>query len=364
MALTVALASLGSLAIGLSPNYAAIGIGASIVLVLARLAQGLAHGGELPSAQTYIAETAPKERRGLWSSLIYFSGTIGQLAGTLLAAVLSTWLSREAMNAFGWRIPFVLGGVFGLYALYMRLRMHETEVFVDEVVHDDPTAADLHTKKGAIWQTVKEHPKLLFQVVGMTVGATVLYYAWAISAPAYAINVLHVPAAGALWAGVAAQVVFLIVLPVWGIVSDRIGRKPVLLIALIGVAVLSYPLNVMLSTSPWSLFFAMSIALIFLGGFTAIGPAVFAEIFPTRIRAVGLAVPYSIAVALFGGTAPYLQTYFAGQQMTSTFVWYSVVLGLISGLVILTLPETRGIDLKDKSVGAHGRRKSLRAAAG
>jgi MHS family alpha-ketoglutarate permease-like MFS transporter len=367
MALTVALAAVGSLVIGLSPNYATIGIGASIVLVLARLAQGLAHGGELPSAQTYIAETAPKQRRGLWSSLIYFSGTIGQLAGTLLAAVLSTWLTRDSMNAFGWRIPFVLGGVFGLYALYMRLRMHETEVFVDEVAHDDPAAvggAGAQSKKGAIWQTIKEHPKLLFQVVGMTVGATVLYYAWAISAPAYAINVLHVPAAGALWAGVAAQVVFLVVLPVWGIVSDRIGRKPVLLIALIGVAVLSYPLNAMLSTSPWSLFVAMSIALIFLGGFTAIGPAVFAEIFPTRIRAVGLAVPYSIAVALFGGTAPYLQTYFAGQQMTSTFVWYSVALGLISGLVILTLPETKGIDLRDESVGAHGRRKALRTGAG
>jgi len=367
MSLTVALAALGSLAIGLSPNYAAIGIGASIVLVLARLAQGLAHGGELPSAQTYIAEAAPKERRGLWSSLIYFSGTIGQLAGTLLAAVLSTWLSREAMNAFGWRIPFVLGGVFGLYALYMRMRMHETDVFVDEVAHDDPAAADPAqppaSKKGAIWQTVKEHPKLLFQVVGMTVGATVLYYAWAISAPAYVINVLDVPAAGALWAGVGAQVVFLVVLPLWGMLSDRIGRKPVLITSVVGVAVLSYPLNAMLTASPWSLFFAMSIALVFLGGFTAVGPAVFAEIFPTRIRAIGLAVPYSIAVALFGGTAPYLQTYFADLGMTSTFVWYSVALGLVSGLVILTLPETRGIDLKDRSVGAHGRRKSLRTAA-
>ena len=103
----MALAAVGSLAIGLSPNYALIGVGASIILVLARLAQGLAHGGELPSAQTYIAEAAPRERRGLWSSLIYFSGTIGQLAGTLLAAILSTALTKEAMNSYGWRIPFI-----------------------------------------------------------------------------------------------------------------------------------------------------------------------------------------------------------------------------------------------------------------
>ena len=353
MTLTVALAAAGSLVIGLSPSYTLIGVGASIILVLARLAQGLAHGGELPSAQTYIAEAAPRERRGLWSSLIYFSGTIGQLAGTLLAAILSTVLTQDAMTAYGWRIPFVLGGVFGLYALYMRLRMHETEVFVDEVVLEEP--------KTGIWQTVKEHPKLLFQVIGLTMGATVLYYVWAISAPAYAINVVHVPAAGALWAGTAAQVVFLIVLPLWGIVSDRIGRRPVLLTAMLGMAVLSFPLNAMLTTSPWSLFVAMSIALVFLGAFSSIGPAVYAEIFPTRIRAVGLAVPYSIAVALFGGTAPYLQTFFASQNMTSTFIWYGIVLGVLSGLVVLTLPETKGIDLKDRSVGAHGRRKSLRA---
>jgi len=198
-------------------------------------------------------------------------------------------------------------------------------------------------------------------VIGLTMGATVLYYVWAISAPAYAINVVHVPAAGALWAGTAAQVVFLIVLPLWGIVSDRIGRRPVLLTAMLGMAVLSFPLNAMLTTSPWSLFVAMSIALVFLGAFSSIGPAVYAEIFPTRIRAIGLAVPYSIAVALFGGTAPYLQTFFASQNMTSTFIWYGIILGVLSGLVVLTLPETRGIDLKDRSVGAHGRRKSLRA---
>jgi MFS transporter, MHS family, alpha-ketoglutarate permease len=365
MTLTVATAAVGSLAIGLSPNYATIGLWASVVLVLARLAQGLAHGGELPSAQTYIAEAAPKERRGLWSSLIYFSGTIGQIAGTLLAAILSTVLSQAAMTSYGWRIPFILGGVFGLYAFYMRLRMHETEVFVDELVHDDPAAVDdAHPQtKGGIWQTIKEHPKLLFQVIGLTMGATVLYYAWAISAPAYVINVLHAPAAGALWAGVAAQLFFLIALPIWGIVSDRIGRKPVLLVALVGMAVLNLPLNAMLGPSPWSLFIAMSIALIFLAAFSSIGPAVYAEIFPTRIRATGLAVPYSIAVALFGGTAPYLQTYFASMHMTSTFIWYGIVLGLLSGLVVLTLPETKGIDLRAKSVGAHGRRKSLRSTA-
>ncbi|WP_374228590.1 MFS transporter, partial [Pseudonocardia sp. ICBG162] len=132
MALCVATAAVGSLVIGLVPTHAVIGIAAPVVLVLARLAQGLAHGGELPAAQTYLAEMAPPARRGLWSSLIYFSGTAGILVGTVLGAVLSSVLTREEMAAYGWRVPFVLGGLFGLYALVMRLRMRESDTYSRE----------------------------------------------------------------------------------------------------------------------------------------------------------------------------------------------------------------------------------------
>ncbi len=342
MALTVAIAAAGSLVIGLSPTYGQIGVWASVILVAARLAQGLAHGGELPSAQTYIAEVAPPARRGLWSSLIYFSGTCGVLVGTLLGAVLSGVLTHEQMLSFGWRIPFILGGVFGIYSLYVRLRMRETEVF-------QAAKKDAGKEKGQIWQTIKQNPKLLAQVIGLTVGATVIYYMWAVAAPSYAITVRGVPPTGALWAGVFANVVFLIALPLWGIVSDRIGRKPVLFIAIAGLLLLSFPLNAMVGHEAWQLFVAMSIALIFMAGFSSIGPAVYAEIFPTRIRAVGVGVPYSIAVAAFGGTAPYLQTLFAGNGHPSLFIVYGIVLMVISALVVFTLPETRGVDLREKT---------------
>ncbi|SFP16808.1 MFS transporter [Amycolatopsis rubida] len=343
MALTVAIAAAGSLVIGLSPTYGQIGVWASVILVVARLAQGLAHGGELPSAQTYIAEVAPPARRGLWSSLIYFSGTCGVLVGTLLGAVLSGVLTHEQMLSFGWRIPFILGGVFGIYSLYVRLRMRETEVF-------QAAKKNAAKEKGQIWHTIKQNPKLLAQVVGLTVGATVIYYMWAVAAPSYAITVRGVDPTGALWAGVFANVVFLIALPLWGILSDRIGRKPVLFIAIAGLLLLSFPLNAMVGREPWQLFVAMSIALLFMAGFSAIGPAVYAEIFPTRIRAVGVGVPYSIAVAAFGGTAPYLQTLFAGNGHPSLFVIYGIVLMVISALVVFTLPETRGVDLREKAV--------------
>ncbi|WP_404829330.1 MFS transporter [Epidermidibacterium keratini] len=356
MSLTIGVAAVGSLVIGLSPTYTQIGVGASLILLVARLGQGLAHGGELPSAQTYIAETAPNAKRGLWSSLIYFSGTCGIIIGTLMGAVLATVLTEEQMTSFGWRIPFIIGGLFGLYALFMRRRMYETETFVEETTLDEKLeSAGGHHE--SIWQTIKAHPKLLFQVIGMVAGATVIYYVWAVSAPQYAINVRGIDPEGALWAGVGANLIFLIVLPIWGIISDRIGRKPVMLIALLGLAVLYFPLNAMIGTSAFSLFIAISIALIFMGGFSSIGPAVFAEIFPTRIRAVGLGVPYSISVALFGGTAPYLQTFFADRGMSATFQWYAIALGVISAIVVLTLPETKGIDLAHESVGAHGRRK-------
>jgi MHS family alpha-ketoglutarate permease-like MFS transporter len=192
-----------------------------------------------------------------------------------------------------------------------------------------------------------ERPGLLFRVIGITVGATVVYYVWAVSAPAYAISVRGLPATGALWAGVFANLVFLITLPFWGIVSDRIGRKPVLIFGELMLIILLFPLNAMIKGQPWQLFVAMSIALVLIGCFSAIGPAVYAEMFPTGIRAAGLGVPYSIAVALFGGTAPYLQTFFADRHIPAAFNWYAIGLMSISVVTVVFMPETRGRDLRD-----------------
>jgi len=316
--------------------------------LIARLAQGLAHGGELPSAQTYISEVAPRERRGLWSSLIYVSGTIGVLAGTVLGAVLATVLSEDQMTAFGWRIPFVIGGLFGLYALYMRSRMRETETFAAaaEAMADNPAP------RPSLWRQIMAHPKLLLRVIGLTMGATVIYYVWAVAAPAFAISNRGIDPKGALWAGTAANLVFLVALPLWGKVSDRVGRRPVLLTGTVLLGALLFPLNAMIQGQAWQLFIAMSIALVLIAAFASIGPAVYAEMFPTGIRAAGVGVPYSIAVALFGGTAPYLQTFFAEQGHANLFNWYAIVLLVVSVLTVLFMPETRARDLRSEAVPA------------
>lgn len=350
MALCVATAAVGSLVIGLTPTHAVIGIAAPLILVLARLAQGLAHGGELPAAQTYLAEMAPRQRRGLWSSLIYFSGTAGILAGTVLGAVLSSMLTAEQMASFGWRVPFVLGGLFGLYALVMRLRMRESDTYTD----DEATRTATGTGPApSLLRQVLARPKALARVVFLTSGMTVVYYVWSVAAPAYAINSRGVAPAAALWAGAGALAIFMVILPAWGAASDRFGRRRTLLVPGALLVVLLFPLDAMIHDG-WSLFLAMTLALALVGAACAIAPALYAEMFPTGIRAAGLGVPYSISVALFGGTAPYLQTLFAEMGRPGLFLGYAVVLLLLSGVTVYLLPETKGIDLASAGVDDAG----------
>jgi len=336
MTLAVGLASLGSLMIGVAPSFASIGFWASLMLLVARLVQGLAHGGELPSSQTYLSEVAPKEKRGLWATLIYTSGTVGILAGTLLGAVLNMTLSADAMNNWGWRVPFLVGAAMGLYALIMRSKLHETEAFEGE------TASE---KRAAIWPQIVKHRKQALQVIGLTVGLTVIYYIWGVVAPSYAATTLKIDRGEALWASVVANIVFIAALPVWGKLSDRIGRKRVLWAGAAGSAVMHFPMTWLLKDSAWQLAVGMSVMLIFIAASAAIVPAVYAELFPTSIRTIGVGVPYSICVAVFGGTAPYLQTWLGTIGLANVFNVYAVVLLLVSALFVFTIPETKGKDL-------------------
>ncbi|MEV5054203.1 MFS transporter [Arthrobacter sp. LAR12-1-1.1] len=337
MTLAVGLASVGSLMIGIAPTFAAVGVWASLTLLVARLIQGLAHGGELPSSQTYLSEMAPKEHRGFWATLIYTSGTVGILFGTLLGAVLNMALSTEVMNAWGWRIPFLIGAAMGLYALIMRSRLHETDVFEGEATAE---------KRAPIWPQIVRHRKQALQVIGLTVGLTVIYYIWGVVAPSYATTALKIDRGEALWAGVIGNIVFIAALPFWGKLSDRIGRKKVLWAGAIGAGVMHFPMTALLKDSAWQLAVSMSVMLIFIAASAAIVPAVYAELFPTSIRTVGVGVPYSICVAVFGGTAPYLQQWLGTTvQMPQLFNVYAVILLAISAMFVFTIPETKGKDL-------------------
>jgi MHS family alpha-ketoglutarate permease-like MFS transporter len=224
--------------------------------------------------------------------------------------------------------------------------MAETEAFSDAAA---ARATDAESGE-PVWSLITRHRKQMAQVVGITVGITVVYYAWAIAAPVFAMT-RGVDKSDALWAGVVANLVFIAALPAWGALSDRIGRKPVSLGCCIALAVAIFPLNAALGDTALQLGVTMSLALVLIAGPASIGPALFAELFPTRIRVMGFGVAYSLAVATFGGTVPYVQTWVASHIGLAAFNGYVVVALLVSAAVVTTLPETRGRSLVHTDAG-------------
>ncbi|GAA1576846.1 MFS transporter [Dactylosporangium maewongense] len=340
MLLSVGLASAGSLLIGLAPTYSSVGLTASVVLVLARLIQGLAYGGEIASSHTYIAEVAPAPRRGLWSSIICISSMSALLVATLLGATLSTVLAKQQMVGWGWRVPFVVGGVLGIVALVLRRTLSETNAY--EQARTERQTGSRPSMMRGIWQNRIAG----LRVIGLVVGGTVFFYTWLVAAPAYAITVKHIPAPEALWSGVIATSVMIVVLPFAGALSDRIGRRPNFVFFTLAAAALSFPLNRLIQNKAWQLTLAMTIAGVTIALVVSILPAVLAELFPTHVRAAGIGVPYSLAVALCGGTAPLLQTWLATSGRGDLFIGYSVVLLLIGTVVVLAMPETKAKPLE------------------
>lgn len=334
--LSVVSASVGSLLIAVAPTYAQVGLLSSALLLVARILQGLAHGGELPSAQTYLAEEAPREHRGYWASSIYVSGTLGIMFGLGLGLLLSIVLSEDAMSAWGWRIPFALGAVMGLFALWIRTRMGESEVFEADTRKPD-------VPRENIFVGVARHWRQALQVIGMTVGATVIYYIWGVAMASLARQQFKFDAQTAFLVTLVANLVFIVSLPFWGRFSDRFGRKPAMLIALLGSAALYVPMLNFLQQGVWQAVVAISLMMVIMGAFLSMAPAAYAELFPTRVRATGFGIPYAIAIAAFGGTAPLL---FAAWAPTPwLFPAYAITLAIISALTVLTLPETKGKDL-------------------
>jgi MHS family alpha-ketoglutarate permease-like MFS transporter len=260
---------------------------------------------------------------------------MGSLLATIVALALNYLLPAGAMQAYGWRIPFLLGALLGVYAIFLRRGLEEPEVFKKA-----ETAGE--TARGTTWQSIYENRWAVLTVIGLTAGPTVSYNTWVSGATSYSINFKHMPANGALWALFIACLVYIVVQPFWGILSDRVGRKPNLFLGAGLGALLAFPMVKLIQGEFWQLAVAMSVSMFVLAAWTAIAPAVYAELFPTRIRATGTAIPYSLTVALFGGTAPYLQNWLASLDRMDIFAGYLGVLNLVTVLTILVMPETRG----------------------
>ncbi|AII10621.1 MFS transporter [Rhodococcus opacus] len=330
----------GSLLIGVAPTHQSIGVWAGLVLLVARLVQGLAHGGEIAASYTYIAEIAPRARRGLWSTSVYVSVTAGIVLASLIGAGASSAIGPDALKDWAWRVPFIVGGLLAVAGLYIRRTLQETEAFENERA-DTPRRTT-----GDLLRGLSRNKRSIARVLGMSAGVTVVYYTWAVGIPGFAIANRGLDATHGLWASVIANVFFMASLPFWGRLSDRVGRKPIFITYGVAMLVLTFPLMALVGNSAVVLTLAMMVALFFLGAFVGIMPAYFAELFPTDVRASGVGVPYSLMVALFGGTAPYVLTWLNSHDISWIFSLYMVVLVVIGLVTTLLTPETRGVDLR------------------
>ncbi|WP_104054953.1 MULTISPECIES: MFS transporter [unclassified Arthrobacter] len=329
----------GSLVIGLMPTYATVGVWASIILLLARVSQGFAHGGESATANTYVAEIAPAHRRGMWGSIVFVAIFAGSVLAYTVGGTVTAVLEESEVAAWGWRIPFLLGAFLALAALYLRKGMDESDVFHDE----DKAAADSRPTPLARKQVVRA----ILLMIAMTSGITAAHYTWTSYASTYAITQQGMSASSAYWSSVIAQLIALVSLPFWGRLSDKVGRRPMMIGFAAVMILVQLPLMGLISSEPWTLLVASSLALLVVAVPGALLAATLSENFPTKVRTQSIGFAYSISVAVFGGTAPYLNALLIEWGVGWLSSVYIMFLCLCTAVAVWLMPETKGIDLKD-----------------
>jgi MHS family proline/betaine transporter-like MFS transporter len=329
--LTIFLMAIGTVLIGVLPTYAAIGFAAPLMLVLARLLQGFSAGGEWGGSTAYIVEWAPKGRRGWYGSFQQTSVVAGLLLGSGVAALLNTFLTPEQMDDFGWRIPFLLGGLLGPVGIYMRRAVDETPAYRRVESEKAGTAPAEH---GFV---------LAAKAFGFTIVWTVCFYVLLNYMPTYTQKYLKLSASAALWANTIGLVALLACIPLMGRLSDRIGRKPLLIACCLAFVVLPYPIFLYLlgGVGLPQLIAVQVLFAVLISMFSGPGPAAIAEIFPTRSRSTWMTSGYALAVAIFGGFAPFISVWLIDRFASPTaHVFYLIAAAVVSTVVIWRLKET------------------------
>jgi MHS family alpha-ketoglutarate permease-like MFS transporter len=336
LTLSVLLMCGGSLLIAIAPGYASIGVASPAILVFARLLQGLSVGGEYGASATYLSEIAGPLRRGFWSSFQYVTLILGQLLALGVLLVLQHNLTVAQLDTWGWRVPFVIGAACAVVAVWLRRRLQETSAFTK-------SAAGSPGWRGSTVSDLLQHPRAVLTVIGLTAGGTVAFYTFTTYAQKFLVNSAGFTKDDATLVSAASLAVFALAQPVVGLVSDFIGRRPVLTAFGIAGSLGTVPLLTALghSATLMSAFLLLTLALLVVSGYTAINAVVKAELFPTEIRALGVALPYAVAVSLFGGTAEYLALWFKNMGHESWFYWYVTACIVASLAVYVSMPETR-----------------------
>ena len=333
LVLSVLLMCLGSLLIGLAPVYATAGVWAPVLLLLARLIQGISLGGEYGTSATYLSEVATSRHRGFYSSFQYVTLIGGQVLGSFTLLVMQAAFTPAELEAWGWRVPFLIGAACALFGLYLRANLVETEQFM---------RASLDERRGALAELLC-HPKAILLVFGLTMGGTTAFYTYTTYMPTFLVNTVKLTRDQATQISFITLVLYALMQPLAGVISDWIGRRPVLMwFGVLGTLGTVPILNALAGTHDYTTaLLLILVALVIVSGYTAINAVVKAELFPATVRALGVGLPYALAVSIFGGTAPYVALWCKSHGIETTFYWYVSTLIFGSLLVYTFMADTK-----------------------
>jgi MHS family alpha-ketoglutarate permease-like MFS transporter len=335
LTLSVTLMCLGSLMIAVTPGYESIGTLAPVILVFARLLQGISVGGEYGASATYLSEMAGRNRRGFYSSFQYVTLISGQLLALGVLLILQLVLSEQEIEAWGWRIPFAIGGVLAIVVFYIRRGLAETESYRNAQASKEPRSSG--------WTLFVKYPREAFTVLALTAGGTLAFYAYTTYLQKFLVNTSGFSRETSSQITAAALFLFMLLQPAAGALSDRIGRKPLMVgFGILGVLFTYLIFSTLAGTrNPYAAFALVLAALVIVTGYTSINAVVKAELFPAHIRALGVALPYALANTIFGGTAEYVALWFKQAGMEQGFFWYVTALIGLSLIVYLRMRDTR-----------------------
>jgi MHS family alpha-ketoglutarate permease-like MFS transporter len=333
---SVLLMCFGSLMIAATPTYASIGLAAPALLGLARLLQGLSLGGEYGTSATYLSEVADQKHRGFYSSFQYVTLIGGQLCAIVVLLLLQqVFLTPDELRAWGWRIPFLVGAMLAVVALAMRRNLPETDDFV--------AASSVVKRRESSLRALMRYPREVMVVVGLTMGGTTAFYTYTTYMQKFLKLSVGLTDNQTTFVTAGSLIFALILQPTYGAISDRIGRKPLLIWFGVTGTLFTVPLLYSLQSTRSGLvaFLLIAAAWLIVAGYTSINAVVKAELFPTHVRATGVGLPYAVTVSIFGGTAESIALWFKSIGHETWFYYYLTAVIFASLLVYVSMRDTR-----------------------